>query len=89
MLLPSHCAQVFGSNKKGVQAFSFMFSCFGFSSIAGGLLTNFILENNYGYSTIFSVAVAMNVLSIIILVSYQNLSKEPAPQQPKVNWGWS
>lgn len=37
-LLPSHCAEVFGSSKRGVQAFSYLFSCFGLSSIVGGVV---------------------------------------------------
>ena len=87
VLLPSHCATVFGSNKRGVQAFSFMFSCFGFSSIFGGLLTNYILKNEYGYQTVFNLAAAMNLVALIILLSYSQ--QDFTKQEPKINWGWS
>lgn len=39
VLLPSHCAQVFGSSKRGVKAFSLLFSCFGMCSLSGGLIS--------------------------------------------------
>lgn len=42
VLLPSHCAQLFGSSKRGVQAFSMLFSCFGLSSLAGSVLSGYL-----------------------------------------------
>jgi len=38
VLVPSHCAQIFNSSKRGVQVFSYLFSCFGLSSIAGSIV---------------------------------------------------
>jgi len=44
VLLPAHCATIFGSSKCGVQAYSYMFSCFGLSSVAGGILICYLSE---------------------------------------------
>ena len=37
VLLPAHCCEVFGGPAAGVQVFSYLFSCFGLSSIFGSV----------------------------------------------------
>lgn len=65
-----------------------MFSCFGFSSIFGGLLTNYILKNGYGYSQVFNFASLMNFISLMTLLSYSYIDTKKVPE-PKINLGWS
>lgn len=48
VLVPSHCAHIYKSSKRGVQVFAYLFSCFGFSSIAGSVVSNWVL--NYAKS---------------------------------------
>lgn len=78
MLVPSHCAQIFESSKRGVQVFSYLFSCFGLSSIAGSFVQSFILNKTQGtdidgYSIIFLLASLMNLTALIVLLSYSKL----------------
>lgn len=82
VLLPAHCADVFGSTEKGVKAFSFLFSCFGLSSIMGGVVQNVLLsigENDDSfdaYDWLFKIAAALTVLAMVILISYSKLLAE-------------
>lgn len=81
VLVPSHCAQIFNSSKKGVQAFSYLFSCFGFSSIAGSFVSSYILNkckdsSTDGYYVIFLLASFMNVIALSTLVSYNKVLQQ-------------
>lgn len=78
VLVPSHCAQIFNSSKKGVQMFSYLISAFAFSSLSGSFVSTFILNKAQeyemdGYSIIFSLSSVMNASALIILFSYNNL----------------
>lgn len=69
VLLPSHCAQLFGSSKRGVQAFSLLFSCFGFSSLSGSLLSGYLQERECNpYRKIFGLSALLTLLAMVILV---------------------
>jgi len=78
VLVPSHCAQIFNSSKKGVQVFSYLISCFAFSSLSGSFVSSYILKlaedsEVDGYSVIFMLASLMNVSALIVLISYTHL----------------
>jgi nucleoside permease NupC len=57
-----------------------MFSCFGLSSISGGLITGYVLKNGYDYCVVFQIASGMNAMAILILCSYANLQEEKSDE---------
>ena len=76
VLLPSHCAQVYHSSKKGVKVYSLLVSCFGLSSICGSLFTSLMLETfskRVAFEYTFAVACAMNIIAIPLLISYSKI----------------
>lgn len=61
-----------------MQVFSYLFSCFGFSSIAGSFVSSYVLNKTKdtsvdGYSIIFLLASMMNIIALLTLVSYSKL----------------
>lgn len=77
VLLPSHCADVYKSSKKGVQVFSYLFSCFGLSSILGSLISGFLVERyENGYQIVFGIATLLNLVSFMVLMRYDIVIKE-------------
>jgi len=46
VLLPAHCAKVFGSSQRGIKAFSLIFSCFGLSSLSGSFLVMSVIDQS-------------------------------------------
>lgn len=82
VLLPSHCVQIFKTSQNGIKVFSYLFSCFGLSSIIGSLISNEILiktKNNDQrdfkdpYFYIFTISILLNILSGIVLTYYKKL----------------
>lgn len=74
VLLPSHCAQLFGSSKRGVQAFSMLFSCFGLSSLSGSLLSGYLQEQGYDpYEKMLDLSTLLTFVAMITLVYYDKL----------------
>lgn len=74
VLLPSHCAQLFGSSKRGVQAFSVLFSCFGLSSLAGSLLNGYLQARGTDpYNKMFALSTLLTLIAKLTLVYYDRL----------------
>lgn len=74
VLVPSHCAQLFGSSKRGVQAFSVLFSCFGLSSLAGSLLNSYLQARHCDpYNKMFALSTLLTIIAKITLVYYDRL----------------
>jgi predicted MFS family arabinose efflux permease len=71
-LVPSHCGYIFGA-ELGIQVYSFIFSCFGLSSLTGSILAKFIIKDPHSYLYIFIIAAALNVLCLVLLYFYQPL----------------
>ena len=76
VLLPAHCAKIFGSSKRGVQAYSYMFSCFGLSSVMGSILIGY-LQDAKGvqdpYMIIFVLAAVLTGFTMMILGYYNRI----------------
>lgn len=76
VLLPAHCADVFGSPERGVVAFSYLFSCFGLSSIAGSIVLEILLkiqndnEDFDAYNYLMKAASALTVVAFLVLFCY-------------------
>ena len=72
VLLPSHCAQVFGSSKRGVKAFSYLFSSFGICSLSGGLLSAKLQEmTSDPFKHIIQISQLLTIIALCTL-SYYN-----------------
>lgn len=76
VLLPSHCAQVFGSSKRGVKAFSYLFSSFGICSLSGGLLAAKLQEKTSDpFRHIIQISQLLTIIAFVILMYYNNVIK--------------
>jgi hypothetical protein len=76
VLLPAHCAKIFGSSKRGVQAYSYMFSCFGLSSVMGSILIGYLQDAKSvqdPYMIIFCLAAILTMFALIILGYYNRI----------------
>ena len=71
VLLPAHCCEVFGGPAAGVQVFSYLFSCFGLSSIGGSIVQNVLINSlTEPYRALFGIAAVLNLLALLLLAFY-------------------
>jgi len=76
VLMPAHCADIFGSSARGVKAFSFLFSSFGICSLFGGLLSGKIQEmTNEPFKHIVQISQILSIIAMVTLVYYGNVLK--------------
>lgn len=82
VLLPAHCAQAFGSSKRGVKAFSLLFSCFGTCSLSTGLISA-LLHNvaSDPYLHMFQISMMLTLMALILLIHYSNFIDEEHKQR--------
>ena len=76
VLMSSNCAQVFGSSKRGVKAFSLLFSSFGLCSFFSGLVCGKMqssLEDPFKH--VIQVAQLLTTLAILNLICYDRILK--------------
>jgi predicted MFS family arabinose efflux permease len=88
VLLPSHCVEIYKSSHVGVQVYSYLFACFGLSSISGTILSSAIVNSSHsvlGFRVVFKIASGLNVISLITLVSYSLLLKREARKSKQID----
>jgi hypothetical protein len=69
-LVPSHCGYAFGPDL-GIEVYSYLFACFGLSSLTGSIIAKYLITTPETYMYLFLIAAGLNLLTLVLLYFYK------------------